>query len=296
MLRVVDTSSAASSPIALDEFSAPQTPGAAASLLSTMLLTGVVLPGSDAAQGTLGRSGDGLGLLFVGLDAQTGAPTVVRVNRTGSVALAGLGAASGLGLGACAVDGTGAHVVGGGLSLGYVAEGAALVSQTYPSGYADARWTACAAARAGGLLLLRLSASAGLFIDSVAAPAPAAALMEVVQGPPLAAAPRVGKQVLANAAGTRIYVAVQTAVAPCGMRGIYVGAAADAPTPGFRQNINSSFLVTGLALSADEATLFFTASTAAAASALFSKRMHAPRQAWGAPPAAALRRELTPGT
>jgi hypothetical protein len=263
--------SSALAPLHLDEVGL-----ATGAVVSTMAVSGVSVSGADYTQGSLTRSGDGRSLVLAGVAAAAGtapgaaapffgdAPrAVVRVDMVGAVTTAIFSSSQfgGLLLGACAFDQRGVFVVGNSTSpaVGVAFAADSSVDALSVRHAALSTYTSCAAAQSGALYLIRargpyayvdkatgadvLSASASGGLVAVAAPSSH-----------ISPSPYSGRQIIVNAAETRFWVGVVTAtVVDDG--GVYSGNRITSMSI----MVAATFRVTGLALSADEATLYFTA-------------------------------------
>ena len=248
----------------LDEYS----PSGA--LLSTRSLAGpagLTLSGTDWMQGSLGRSADGLSLVVGGVSAPLGAAPgasapffsasrcIARVFSSGATSVTSFSPSlfGGLVLGVCAASGAGAWVVGNSTSpavgLGYAADGSvdALVSL-----YSAATlFTGCTVARSGNLYLARTSGAYG-YIDTVAAPvSTSGAVYPSAASTYFNAGPYNARQVVVNAAETRFWVSSVTAGTL--NDGVYTGASLVSMT------LAAATRAVGMALSADESTLYLAA-------------------------------------
>jgi len=194
---------------------------------------------------------------------------IVRVGFDGAVSsattVAGATGAAGAGYdgvlrAACSPDGHAMYVVGNGTnspSLFYAAHGAAAPAALPAlTKNADHSFTGCTVTASGALLLLRSTQSKG-FVDRVAAPLPlgAAALLPAVSTASFNSVAYSAKQIVANRAENVFFVAVSTSQAAAD-GGMYRGTSA---TGAMSLHVAASYRITGLALSTDEATVFFTA-------------------------------------
>ena len=280
LVRVGDgfgsTLTARAAPVYLDEVY----PAFAASQgrVSSRLVEGATLPANDWSVGGAQLSGDGAFATFGAVAAPVNvtspvpctlpgscfpgiARVLVRVSWDGSVSTATTldpASWSGLVKGACAADGAGYFVVGNSstVALGWKAHGTSTVAQPLVNQYAAAAAGSAMVACAVGpttksLYLVRSGVSYG-YIDKAAVAVPGAASVAVTVNTFFASSPFSAKQVAMNRAETRFFVAVAGTSASDG--GIYTGAA----VTGMALSVATTYKVTGLALSRDEATLYFT--------------------------------------
>ena len=271
-------------PIFLDALS-PAT-GAAAG--PSLPIAGASLSGADPTMGTLVQRGDGLVLTFVAYGLSSGmalnpatAPiAVVNVNRAGIVGVEPLYGRFGV-TGTCAVDALGYWVFGPGLVVApNIAAGAVhdatrtfgnTILKQWPTSLANSSYTGCFGSRASSLYILRQSTAnpPHLFLDMVRNVSATRDVFDVMEPLtttlPVAAAPLTASQVLTNRDESRIFVAVITAQGTdgsCGAAGIFTSPGAP-QLFGMSQMVGTAtapLSVYGMALSPDEATLFFAAS------------------------------------
>ena len=163
---------------------------------------------------------------------------IARVSWDGSVDTSSAPSAAafdGLVKGACSIDGSGFFVVGNSstVGLGFQPFGqASLIKQFTSAGVSP--YTACAVgSTTGNLYLLRQMSSLLIYIDTVPAAqaVPGAAAVAITQSTTtVSGSPYTAKQVIANAAETRFFVAIASAYSVAD-GGVFAGAATSGLTP-----------------------------------------------------------------
>jgi len=287
VLRVGDGSAAlttGTAPLFLDEY-APSGPNGTWVSVQNAPVSGVTLSGTDYTQGAFSRAADQASLVLAGVAAPAGtAPlaavpwfsadrVIASLDRSGLTTLTPVAASvfDGLIKGVCTFDGTAFWFAGNTttpIGIGYVARGAAPTAATSVVSLTGVKdFTACAATFNGGLVALRSQPSSKtVFYDyshDAAGGGPIALVSGTanVGGNPLSDQSSYAKAVVTNLASTRSWVAAVGGVPGLlGISidgGIHVGATFS--TSGFTLAVAITYKVTGLALSPNEAMLFFTA-------------------------------------
>jgi hypothetical protein len=256
-------------PVFLDQFST----AAASAPVSSTPVQGVTLSGTDRLVGSLSRSTDMSSLYFGGMAAPVGSTVTItspygtnaralaRVNIAGSVAVTTIASSAYNGViwAACGPSAAGAWIIGNSstVAVGFVADGVAdSVATQMTVTSAGAAYSGCGVGSSGSLFLL-LPLSPFCYLDRVASPA-TSGTMTTASDSNFNSGPYLAKTVITNAAETRIWIGLsdgQTADV-----GIFTGTSATSTT--FAQMLSPIYLVTGLALSSDEGTLFFATLTA----------------------------------
>ena len=298
VLRVGDGSAALTSstaPLYFDEYGLGGPNGTAWTRLQTVALSGITLSGTDYTQGGFSRAADQGSLALAGVAAPAGTAPLTAVpwfpfdrviasfDRAGVATLTPIAASvyDGLIKGVCTYDGSGFWVAGNTstatpVGIGYIARGAAPTALTTVNSLPVADFTACQATFVGGFVAVRSQPSTKtVFIDHAAAGIAAGSPLTLVSGTSslgtsaLTGQPSYGKAVITTLNGARAWVAAVANIVPLLVNvdgGIYVGPGGSGT--GYTLAVAITYKVTGLALSPNEATLFFTAR--APAHALYS--------------------------
>ena len=244
--------------------------------VSSRLVPGATLPANDFQLGTAQLSGDGAFATFAAVAAPVNvtSPTpcttpgscfpgiarvIARVSWDGSVSTATtLDPTSWNGLikGVCTYDGSSYFVVGNSstIGLGWKAHGSTSAPLITQFASAASQYVACAVGATSRSVYMVRSGGVFAYVDKAATAVPGAASVAVAQSGSMSSTPYTAKQVVANAAETRFFVAVASALSASD-GGIYTGAALS----GMTQMVAATYKATGVSLSRDEATLFFTA-------------------------------------
>jgi sugar lactone lactonase YvrE len=250
-------------------------PSSTSTPVSSTLISGVTLSGTDYTQGSLSLSADKSNLYFGGMLASAGtsvstsspygsnARAIVRIDSSETVYTTSLSNTvyNGVIKAVCAKDSSGGWILGNSstIAVGFVTDGSTnSITNQRTISTSGSPYTGCGVAKSGNLYLLR-SKNNFPYIDYFPG-AETSGLLWAWWDFQMANDPFSSKQIITNSAEDRFWACIVTLI-DINDDGIYTGTSYsdDSMTKIFSSS--SVYRVTGIALSPDETLLFFTTTT-----------------------------------